>query len=79
MLVILYLQVSPLPQNEMWALAFLLLFVVQCGWAAQCNAIKGPPGPTECIQIAQYNKHDKRTIIYLSAHPDEEPWYLADC
>ena len=79
MLVIFYLQVSPLPQSEMWALAFLLLFVAQCGWAAQCNAIKGPPGPTECIQIAQYNNEYQWATCLSNAYIQQKSGHKHIC
>ena len=39
----------------MWALTFLLLFVVQSGLATQCDMNVGPPGPTECVLLEPYN------------------------
>ena len=48
----------------MWALAFVLFFVVQSAWAAQCNKDIGPPGPTECVQLPQYyNQYQWATCL----------------
>ena len=39
----------------MLALTFMLLLVVELGWAAQCNKWSGPAGTVECIQLRSYN------------------------
>ncbi|PFX18297.1 uncharacterized protein LOC111339722 [Stylophora pistillata] len=39
----------------MLVLLFMLLVVVELGWAAQCDKWSGPAGTVECIQIQRYN------------------------
>ena len=79
MLVIFYLQITPLPQTEMWALAFLLLFVVQSGRATQCNVIVGPPGPTECVQIARYNNQYQWATCLSNAYIQQKSGHKHIC
>lgn len=63
----------------MWALVFLLLFVVQCGWAIQCNVIVGPPGPTECIQLDRYNNEYQWATCLSNAYIQQKSGHEHIC
>ena len=39
----------------MLSLTFMLLFVIEFGWASQCDKWSGPAGTFECIQLSFYN------------------------
>ena len=39
----------------MQSLTFMLLLVVELGWAAQCDKWSGPAGTVECVQLRSYN------------------------
>ena len=39
----------------MLALTFMLLLVVELGWATQCNKWSGPAGTVECVLLPGYN------------------------
>ena len=36
-------------------LTFMLLFVIELGWASQCDKWSGPAGTVECVQLRSYN------------------------
>ena len=43
---------------------FLLFFVVQSGWATQCDRNVGPSGPNQCVPLRQYyNKYQWATCL----------------
>ena len=63
----------------MWALAFLLLLVVQGGWAIQCDAYVGPPGPTECIQLARYNNEYQWATCLSNAYIQQKSGHKHIC
>ena len=39
----------------MQSLTFMLLLVVELGWAAQCDKWSRPAGTVECVQLRSYN------------------------
>lgn len=79
MLLIFHLQFTHLPQSVMWTLAFLLLFVVQSGWATECDANVGPPGPTECIQLPHYNNQYQWATCLSNAYIQQKSGHKHIC
>ena len=79
MLVIFHLQFTHLLQSVMWALAFLLLFVVQSGWATECDENVGPPGPTECIQLLRYNSQYQWATCLSNAYIQQKSGHKHIC
>ena len=63
----------------MRALAFLLLFVVQSGWATQCDENVGPAGPTDCIQIERYNNEYQWATCLSNAYIQQKSGHKHIC